>query len=197
MKKFSAEEIIENEILPSSTNLITQLNQVIIKKKAQAEFEHNQMRASSRALMWSVLGIAILIVIVVLIAAFYMSNNIIVPTMKLKNYILMMGKGEIPEMDLEPRKNAVGQMTEAVRTLMNSLKRTARFAHNIGDGNFGVEFQPLGENDELGNALVQMRSSLHQANIDNKQRNWISTGIEKSMEYCVRTTMISVNLVMK
>ena len=179
MKKFSAEEIIENEILPSSTNLITQLNQVIIKKKAQAEFEHNQMRASSRALMWSVLGIAILIVIVVLIAAFYMSNNIIVPTMKLKNYILMMGKGEIPEMDLEPRKNAVGQMTEAVRTLMNSLKRTARFAHNIGDGNFGVEFQPLGENDELGNALVQMRSSLHQANIDNKQRNWISTGIEK------------------
>jgi hypothetical protein len=34
MKKFSAEEIIENEILPSSTNLITQLNQVIIKKSA-------------------------------------------------------------------------------------------------------------------------------------------------------------------
>lgn len=179
MKKFSSEEIIENQILPASTNIITQLNQVILKKKAQAEFEHNQMRASSRALMWSVLGIAILIVIVVLIAAFYMSNNIIVPTMKLKNYILMMGKGEIPEMDLEPRKNAVGQMTEAVRTLMHSLKRTARFAHNIGDGKFNVEFQPLGENDELGNALVQMRASLQQADNDNKQRNWISTGIEQ------------------
>lgn len=179
MKKFSAEEIIENQILPGSTNIITQLNQVILKKKAQAEFEHNQMRASSRALMWSVLGIAILIVIVVLMAAFYMSNNIIVPTMKLKNYILLMGKGEIPEMDLEPRKNAVGQMTEAVRTLMQSLKRTARFAHNIGDGNFEVEFQPLGANDELGNALVQMRSSLHQADIDNKHRNWISSGIEQ------------------
>lgn len=179
MKKFSSEEIIENQILPASTNIITQLNQVILKKKAQAEFEHNQMRASSRALMWSVLGIAILIVIVVLIAAFYMSNNIIVPTMKLKNYILMMGKGEIPEMELEPRKNAVGQMTEAVRTLMHSLKRTARFAHNIGDGKFNVEFQPLGENDELGNALVQMRASLQQADNDNKQRNWISTGIEQ------------------
>ncbi|HRH64859.1 MAG TPA: response regulator [Bacteroidia bacterium] len=179
MKKFAAEEIIENEILPGSTNLITELNQVILKKKAQADFEHNQMRASSRALMWSVLGIAILIVMVVLMAAFYMSNNIIVPTMKLKNYILMMGKGEIPEMELEPRKNAVGQMTEAVRTLMQSLRRTARFAHNIGDGNFSVEFQPLGENDELGNALVQMRSSLHQADIDNKQRNWISSGIEQ------------------
>ena len=110
MKKFSAEEIIENEILPSSTNLITQLNQVIIKKKAQAEFEHNQMRASSRALMWSVLGIAILIVIVVLIAAFYMSNNIIVPTMKLKNYILMMGKGCLLYTSPSPRDRTRSRM---------------------------------------------------------------------------------------
>lgn len=179
MKKFSSEEIIENKILPGSASIITDLNHIILAKKEQADFVHNKMRASSRALMWSVLGIAILIVIVVLMAAFYMSNNIIVPTMKLKNYILMMGKGEIPQMDMLARKNAIGQMVEAVQALTFSLRRTAHFAHNIGDGNFNVEFQPMSDRDELGNALVQMGASLRQADEDNKRRNWTTTGIDK------------------
>ena len=78
VKKFGAEEILENEILPRSTEIISTLNQVIMSRKMQADASHNMMIQSSRNLMWSVLGIAIMIVIVVLLAGFYLSNSIIV-----------------------------------------------------------------------------------------------------------------------
>ena len=177
MKHFAAEEVVDNEILPRTNGIINSLNKVIVQKRALAEVEHAGMMASSRALMWSVLGIAILIVIVVLMAAFYMSNNIIVPTMKLRNYVLQMGKGEIPEVNLRPRKNAVGQMSEAVIKLAESLRKTTGFAHAIGEGKFEEQFQPMSDKDELGNALVQMRDSLKTADEDNRQRHWTSAGI--------------------
>ena len=182
MKRFTSEEIVENQVLPQSAKIMSQLNQIILKKKAKTDLMHDDVKSSSRAMMWSVLGIAILIVIVILIAAFYISDHIIVPTMKLKNYVLQMGKGEIPEMDIKTGKNAIGQMTDAVKSLSVSLKQTAQFAHKIGDGNLGVDFQPLSTNDELGNALLQMRASLRFANEQNRQRTWISTGMEKINE---------------
>ncbi len=181
-KKFQAEGIIENQILPQTANIISQLNRLIQKKKSSADLMHTEMLASSRTLMWSVLGIAILIVVVILIAAFYMSNHIIVPTMKLKNIIVQMARGEIPEVSLKPRPNAVGQMTEAVNTLAVSLKKTTHFAHAIGDGNLGTDYQPLSEYDELGNALIQMQANLRIADEDNRQRNWVSSRSEKINE---------------
>ena len=174
-KKFQAEGIIENQILPQTTNIISQLNRLIQKKKSNADLMHTEMLSSSRTLMWSVLGIAILIVVVILIAAFYMSNHIIVPTMKLKNIIVQMARGEIPEVKLMQRNNAVGQMTEAVSTLAGSLKKTTHFAHAIGDGNLATDYQPLSENDELGNALIQTQANRRSADEDNRQRNWVSS----------------------
>ncbi|MEO8210588.1 MAG: GAF domain-containing protein, partial [bacterium] len=178
-KKFAAELIIDQKVLPYSTDLISRLNNMILKKRASADIMHEQMRSSSRSMLWNVLSIAILIVVVILIAAFYMSNNIIVPTMRLKNYILQMGKGEIPEINIKRGKNAIGQMTEAVHTLTGSLKKTAHFAHEIGYGNLSVNFEPSSEKDELGNALVQMQSSLRNADDENKRHTWVSAQTEK------------------
>jgi signal transduction histidine kinase/CheY-like chemotaxis protein len=173
--KFSAEAIVDKNILPECANLSSQLNELINKKKIQAELIHIETRESSRSMMWSVMGIAISIVIVIFIAAIYMSNKIIVPTMRLKNFILQMGKGEIPDINIKPGKNAIGQMIEAVQTLTASLRQTAHFAHEIGYGNLSADFNPASEKDELGNALVQMRASLRDADEANRQRTWISS----------------------
>ncbi len=175
--KFGAEEILETQILPRTAQIMATLNKVIISRRTQADFSHGKMIQASRNLMWSVLGIAIMIIIVVLLAGFYLSNSIIVPVMKLKNYIRQMGKGEIPEIQLSARENAVGQMVEAVKTLVGSVERTAQFANSIGDGNFEAEFQPLSKKDKLGNALLQMREGLKGAEQENKLRNWEATGI--------------------
>ncbi len=177
VKKFSVEEILETQILPRSAEIISDLNRIITSRRMQADMAHSIMIGSSRNLMWSVLGIAIMIIIVVLLAGFYLSNSIIVPVMKLKNYIQQMGRGEIPEIQLATKRNAVGLMTDAVKTLVDSVESTAQFANSIGDGDFNAEFQPLSKKDKLGNALIQMRNGLLKADEDNKRRNWESSGI--------------------
>ena len=182
VKIFVGEGIIEHRILPYSTKIIGQLSRLIISKQTAADELHTNMLRSSQKLMWSVLGLAILIVFVVLIAAFYMSNHIILPTMRLKNHIVQMAKGEIPTVSVNNRKNAVGQMTQAVGRLAESMKLTTRFALEIGKGNLLTDYDLLSEKDELGNALIQMRNSLRSADEENRQRNWVSSRTEKINE---------------
>jgi signal transduction histidine kinase/CheY-like chemotaxis protein len=182
MKKFAAEEIVESEIIPRTSQIILKLNRVIANKKNQADSLHIAMRASYRTLIWSVLGIAITVVMVILFAAFYLSNNMIVPLMKLKNHILQMGKGEVPDIALSRKKNAMGLMTEAVRKLSDSIKKTAGFAHNIGEGNFKIEFEPLGPHDELGSALVQMRDRLRKTNEELSNQSQLLQSSEEELK---------------
>jgi signal transduction histidine kinase/vacuolar-type H+-ATPase subunit F/Vma7 len=182
MKKFAAEEIVESEVIPRTTQIIFKLNGVISNKKSQAEALHIDMRRSYRTLIWSVLGIAIMVVMVILFAAFYLSNNMIVPLMKLKNSILQMGKGEVPDVVMSDKKNAVGLMTEAVRKLSDSIKRTERFAHDIGEGNFKIEYEPLGPHDELGSALIQMRDRLSQTNEELSNQSLLLQSSEEELK---------------
>lgn len=177
IKVYSAEEILAGEVIPECNKINASLNQLILKKKDKAEKRHAVMQSSSRIMLWSLLALAILVVVVVLIAAFYMSNSIIVPTMKLKNYILQMGKGEIPQISIKIRDTAIGQMAGAVAMLRDNLSRTIGFAKDIGSGNLEVDYQPLGEKDALGNALLSMRENLRKAHLENTQRHWISAGL--------------------
>jgi len=75
-------------------------------------------------------------------------------------------------------------MKNELKHLIDGLKRTASFAQNIGKGNLNAEYQPLSNNDVLGNSLLEMRQSLQnaeklqikQANTE-QQRNWIAQGL--------------------
>lgn len=178
-RKFTAAEILENEILPRSTRIISSLDYVISSKKEQAGVENILMNSSYKNLLWSVSGIAIMIIVVVLFAIFYMTNSIIVPLVRLKNYVVQMGKGEVPEIKVHTGKGAVGQMTSALKDLTEALKQTANFANEIGEGNFEVNFQPLSDNDEFGNALLQMRDSLQKAEQETRFRNWTNNGLTR------------------
>ncbi len=178
-KHFKSEELLENTIVPHSKILISELNKAILQKQSQVDFLHAIIEDSSRSMLLSIQGIAILIIIVIVIASFYVSKRMIIPIMKLKNNILQMGKGEIPVIEGVNERNAVGLMTEAVQSLAESLRKTTQFAHKIGFGNLTAEFQPLSNKDELGNALLQMRNSLRIADDENKKRLAFSHFTEK------------------
>lgn len=179
MKKFEASEIVENEIIPQSNAIIDELNKLIAQKNIEAEMAHSNMRASYRSLIWSMMGLGFLIIIVVLVAVFYLSKAMVLPLIKLKNHILSMGRGEIPEVEVSDKKNAVGLMSVAVKSLAENMKKTTAFANSIGDGNYQTVHEPLSENDELGNALIQMRESLFVAHQNQQLRTWRARGLAK------------------
>jgi len=77
------------------------------------------------------------------------------------------------------------QLTE----LIASFKNLATFAHRVGKGDLDADYTLLGENDTLGNAMLEMRKSLKKAKIEQvarakeeEQRNWATAGLAKFAE---------------
>ncbi|MFI5218029.1 MAG: MCP four helix bundle domain-containing protein, partial [Bacteroidia bacterium] len=164
IKKFTAEEIIETQIIPKTQTIIEQLSKITEQKKTEAAIKQNEMLLSFSLLSMVVIGLATLIIISVITVTFFMSKNIIAPVMKMREIILQMSMGELPSFELKTPKNAVGEMVLAIGHLMNGLRRTSRFAKEIGTGNFSSHFEPLSPNDVQGKALIEMRDRLKSAN---------------------------------
>lgn len=119
---------------------------------------------------------AIILVVSSLIAITF-SRLLINPLLSLKSTLQLLGRGILPD-KVEKRSNdEIGQMATTVDNLVKSLKRTANFAHKIGEGDFDADFKPLSDNDTLGNSLITMRDSIQNAEKRDKERNWIVTGV--------------------
>ncbi|HLG35495.1 MAG TPA: hypothetical protein VI757_11495, partial [Bacteroidia bacterium] len=125
MKKFSAAEILETNV-NEHYNLVTgMLHKVIADKRKQAAVLDTELQSSYQKMMYTLSAMALIIIVTVLFVVYYMTRNMIRPIHALKNYIIQMSRGEIPKIDLQSRKNAVGQMTDAVKVLAEGMSDTA------------------------------------------------------------------------
>lgn len=120
---------------------------------------------------------------------FFIMRTITTPTHRLINVLKQLGKGDLAEKVDYNHKDEVGQMAQSVNHLVEGLKRTAVFAHEIGKNNFDHPYQPLSEKDVLGNALLDMRQSLKSANeeeqlrkVEDQKRNWTTQGLARFAE---------------
>jgi signal transduction histidine kinase len=169
MKKFSAAEILETDITSHYNIISVLLQQVIANKRQQALLLDAELKKSYQKMIFTLSAMALIIIATVLFVVFYMTRNMIRPIHALKGYIMEMSRGVIPKIELRSRKNAVGQMTDAVKVLAEGLSDTSRFASEIGKENFETKFEPLSEQDEFGNALLHMRENLRKAAEEKEQ----------------------------
>lgn len=84
------------------------------------------------------------------------------------------------------RKDEIGSITDTLNQVVNGLRTTSEFAKNIGKGNLDAQFNPLSEEDVLGNSLLEMRESLKKASIEDEKRkledqkrSWATHGLAK------------------
>ncbi len=126
---------------------------------------------------------AALVTMLVLIAAtgiisLVVSKKIIVkPINELKLVINALAKGEITEITTSESADEIGEMKNSIRNMTEGLKINTRFAVEIGKGNYEVAYTPLGENDQMGNALIGMKESLMKNALEDNKRNWATIGI--------------------
>jgi PAS domain S-box-containing protein len=119
---------------------------------------------------------ALIVILSVVVSSFF-SQFFTTPIHMLRKQLGMVAKGMLPEKIKFNTADEIGEMAVAVDNLVNALKRTADFAHQIGKGNYEAEFRPMSDSDTLGNALMTMRDSIQSAEKKEKERNWIVTGI--------------------
>ncbi len=129
----------------------------------------------------------VILLIVIAIVLYFTGNTISIPLKKLEKQALQLAEGKLPEHSEEVQtSDEIGNMSRALNNLTDGLIKTSEFAIEIGRSNFTSEFEPLSEKDVLGNALLDMRTSLQAANIEenkrkieDKERNWTTEGLAR------------------
>jgi PAS domain S-box-containing protein len=121
----------------------------------------------------------IVFLVSILIGVIFSRRTIIKPLFLLKNVAGLLAQGALP--DRLPKtaqtNDEIGEMSESLANVVQGLKVKANFAKNIGQGDLQADFQPTGDTDLLGNALLAMRDSIKNTAKRDEERNWIVTGL--------------------
>ncbi|MBK7967221.1 MAG: GAF domain-containing protein [Bacteroidetes bacterium] len=116
------------------------------------------------------------------ILAYILIRTFIVPVLTVRSIIMRMGQGELPELKMKFPKNAVGEMMQALRFMVEGFRQTSTFAEEIGKNNFDHPYKPLSVNDVQGHALLRMRNQLKEAAEVEARRNWLVEGLAELNE---------------
>jgi len=141
-------------------DLMVDLNQLIENQRAASTADSNAMVSSFENLKMYLTYLGIALIIAGIAIAILTTKSITSPVYRLKGALQDLGKGVIPKNELSHTNDEIGDMTEALNTLMEGLKASRDFASATGTGNFEVDYKPLSDNDEMGMALLKMRDDL-------------------------------------
>ena len=174
------------DIIVLSDILIEQLDNLIGQHEAKVIEARQQMEDSFANLENFIFVSGVVLVLISIVIALILAQLIIKPIKKIKNILIMMGDGIMPNKQIKESNDEIGEMAEALNALIRGLKETTDFSIEIGKRNFESPFVPLSEEDDLGNALLEMRTNLKHATEEegrrkkeDDQRNWASQGIAK------------------
>lgn len=193
--KFLAEfEIGEGgRIYEKTDEIIFQLDDLIKRQKLKSNKVTEEMISSFDLLQFLVRYLGIGLVIGGILIAIFTTRTIVKPVYSLKNILLGLSKGIFPSQKLKPRNDEIGEMVEAMDTLVEGLKRTKDFAEQVGSGNFEWEYQPLSEADDLGHALIKMRDDLevNERELENKVKERTAEVVKQKEELEQQSKRIS------
>lgn len=100
------------------------------------------------------------LVVVGIIVAFLIVRGIVRPVRRLRGILLSLGRGVFPRTRIPARNDEIGDMSKALVSLIEGLKRTTDFSHAVAAGDFEAKYHPLSKDDVLGHALLKMRAEL-------------------------------------
>jgi len=148
----------------------------------------SQLKSEAQHIVFISVIIGLIGLMVIGLIIFLIASNITKPLKKTTEVLRHLARGEInasEKLDIQSG-DEIEEMAQSVNTLVEGLNRTAEFAKTIGDGNLEAEFIKSGENDVLGNSLLEMRHSLKIAaeeeqkrKIEDEKQNWATQGLAK------------------
>jgi len=132
----------------------------------------------------TVLIVGFVLVVLSLLISYLIYRVTVKPILKLRDFLLLMAKGVLPDERLKVNNDEIGDMSQALNQFVDNMKSTSNFALEIGNENFEAEYSALSEDDILGNSLITMRQNLKTASDQEKKRkqedeirNWTTKGL--------------------
>lgn len=178
-KREKAIRLVNEMIIPNSNTLIKNLEALEASKLQEKQVDGALVESSLSSLYAIILILGVFTIAIGIIASIVSFGIVSKPIQKLNQVLGELAKGSIPSTNFGIRigKHEIGQMTRSLQELIRSLRNTSEFARKIGSGKYDSAFDVLGENDILGNALLDMRNSLAKVAEEDRRRAWITEGI--------------------
>jgi serine phosphatase RsbU (regulator of sigma subunit) len=152
----------EGEVQDLTNKILKDLSKVIIAHRRSANNESDEMILSFNVLQFIVVTSGVILIFGGMLIAFLITKSIVKPVQQLRVMLLSLGRGIFPRDEIEYRNDEIGDMSIALNGLVDGLNRTTNFSKEIGSGNFDHEYQPLSNEDTLGQALLKMRDELRE-----------------------------------
>lgn len=159
---FTARSMVEEggEIYVYTDEILTELNILIDQKKNTTEIITDEMIDSFQGVRMLIKNLGIGLTIAGILIAFLTTRTIVSPVRKLRLILLDLSKGIFPKSWVKSRGDEIGEMANALETVVAGLRRTKDFAIAVGSGGYNTDYTPLSEQDELGQSLLVMRKNL-------------------------------------
>lgn len=174
--------VFEKQINPRLKNLTAALDKTIQGQNVLLKNNEHKLNASYNYLTYVMILLIIIIIVVGWFASRLARSSISKPIDELKNQIAVMGRGEIPDINATDRRDEIGEMTNAINAMTESIKIKTEFAAQTGKGNYEYKFDLLSDKDILGLALVEMKDNLKKNFLEQKNREWLNKGISEINE---------------
>lgn len=155
-------EDTDGEVNDRTRIILNNLAALIQEQHIQAEEKHKEMLESFSFLQMVVESLGIMLLLGGIIIASLTIRSIVRPVNKVKELLLRMARGVLPEKRIKEGTDEIGEMSTALNRVVDTLKLTTEFAREVGGGNFDSYYKPLSEEDRLGLALIKMREDLRE-----------------------------------
>ncbi|TVR39313.1 MAG: HAMP domain-containing protein [Cryomorphaceae bacterium] len=162
--------------------ILFDLNNLIIKIRKSVDRDSAEMHAGFDQLQVYLRSFGIGLFLGGILIALLTGRSIVRPVRQLKTALLSMGRGVVPKEPVKITRDEIGEMAQALNTLIDSVKHTTEFAEKVGQGNFDYPYQPLSNEDKLGAALLKMARELgdNERNLERQVRERTQEVVEKS-----------------
>ncbi len=174
---FTIDKDYKGHELLAAWNTIPVINWGVVTQIDRSELDE---QIGSLVRNFTIAGLILLFITFIISLIF--SKFLISPIKALKETLKLLGKGILPNNVPKESNDEVGEMAVILDSFISSLKGTASFAKQIGEGDFNADFKPISEQDTLGNSLINMRNSIQEAEKRDRERNWIVTGVAETGE---------------
>ncbi len=142
--------------------VLDELDRLLRLQESKRQELGGGMIRSFDSLKFFVLYMGIALVVIGVLVALFIVKGIVTPVQRLRSVLLSLGRGVFPRTRVRTTNDEIGDMSKALSSLVEGLRRTTDFSHAVAAGDFAADYQPLSEEDVLGHALLKMRDELGQ-----------------------------------
>ncbi|MEM9674772.1 MAG: GAF domain-containing protein [Bacteroidota bacterium] len=184
------QQILEQQNAESATNAIADILRnagVELRRSVSALRTQNEKLLNTdmaelqvslqRATLFN-FGILGVVVLLAALVTAYVLRSLKASIQRPTKFIYRLASGEVTD-DLVETKDELNEVAKAGNLLGQQLRKASEFAIQVGEGQLDQPFESAGEQDVLGNALLQMRSKLTAIAQEDQKRRWTNEGLTK------------------